>query len=400
MSSRAQTALREGFLFLYFATLTLLAGLRLGAAYRGHHVWIIGDWLINYQGGFVRRGLPGTFFYLLSDLGKNPGWWAAWGIFGVYVLFLGYVYLHLRAQGSLTPYYLLLWSPALFWFPVWDRIGGYRKEILLFALLAWLTYQVSTRPHHCRRHLTLALALAPLLVLSHEALLAYLPYLLMVAGWCEKKGYLTTWPKMWLLFGLLTLLAFGASSLFHGSALHKEAIWHSLEAKGYPLPHEGAINHLSGRLLAEWRANLWLKREHRLWWLLFGLSFPVAGLAFLPVGQRLKALLRLPKNRYFFGISLLMTVALMSVATDWGRFLATHITALFLLTLLERQPIPVHIEPPALHWIYWLASPLYAFVWQWHYTTGIHPLPKPWPWSVLHLLALYKEWFFDLWPLL
>ena len=28
--------------------------------------WLIGDWLINYEGGFVRRGFSGEFFLLLN----------------------------------------------------------------------------------------------------------------------------------------------------------------------------------------------------------------------------------------------------------------------------------------------------------------------------------------------
>ena len=30
------------------------------------------DWLINYQGGFVRRGLPGEIFYQLYKLTNIP----------------------------------------------------------------------------------------------------------------------------------------------------------------------------------------------------------------------------------------------------------------------------------------------------------------------------------------
>ena len=29
--------------------------------------WTIGEWLINYQGGFVRRGLSGETIYFLSN---------------------------------------------------------------------------------------------------------------------------------------------------------------------------------------------------------------------------------------------------------------------------------------------------------------------------------------------
>ena len=34
--------------------------------------WQYGDWLINYQGGFIRRGLIGELFYSLHSLTKIP----------------------------------------------------------------------------------------------------------------------------------------------------------------------------------------------------------------------------------------------------------------------------------------------------------------------------------------
>ena len=33
--------------------------------------YILGDWLINYSGGFIRRGLIGHFFHIISKHYKN-----------------------------------------------------------------------------------------------------------------------------------------------------------------------------------------------------------------------------------------------------------------------------------------------------------------------------------------
>lgn len=51
--------------FVYFVLVTFINGLIVERVSRN---WIISSWLINYQGGFVRRGLPGEIFYLLSRL--------------------------------------------------------------------------------------------------------------------------------------------------------------------------------------------------------------------------------------------------------------------------------------------------------------------------------------------
>src|SRR5262249_18441108 len=44
------------------------------AIYPGYKVnsWQISEWLINYQGGFVRRGLSGELILALSRQGLNP----------------------------------------------------------------------------------------------------------------------------------------------------------------------------------------------------------------------------------------------------------------------------------------------------------------------------------------
>ena len=50
---------------VYVGLFTLVNGLIATRALRG---WILGDWLINYAGGFVRRGLLGEGALLLARL--------------------------------------------------------------------------------------------------------------------------------------------------------------------------------------------------------------------------------------------------------------------------------------------------------------------------------------------
>src|SRR6266446_6911984 len=62
----------DKFLCLFLPLLSLLP--LLSAIYPGYKVntWQISEWLINYQGGFVRRGLPGEIILALSKQGINP----------------------------------------------------------------------------------------------------------------------------------------------------------------------------------------------------------------------------------------------------------------------------------------------------------------------------------------
>jgi hypothetical protein len=51
--------------FAYVTCATCVAGW-----YVSQHVrqWTVSDWLINYEGGFVRRGLPGQAAYVIGNL--------------------------------------------------------------------------------------------------------------------------------------------------------------------------------------------------------------------------------------------------------------------------------------------------------------------------------------------
>ena len=50
--------------FFSLVFITTMVGALSG--YLEHNSWKIGDWLINYQGGFVRRGLLGELIYQVS----------------------------------------------------------------------------------------------------------------------------------------------------------------------------------------------------------------------------------------------------------------------------------------------------------------------------------------------
>ena len=58
----------EFFIFTPFILLALFSLLRLYDNANNLDAWQFGEWLINYQSGFVRRGLIGEFLYLLSKI--------------------------------------------------------------------------------------------------------------------------------------------------------------------------------------------------------------------------------------------------------------------------------------------------------------------------------------------
>ncbi len=113
---------------VYLACLTLAL-----AVYRALHPngWTPGDWLINYTGGFVRRGLPGELILLFSRLVHIPPVLVASVVpLVLYALLYASIWrLYRRSSGSFWTFAALV-SPATLAFPILDPVGALRKELL------------------------------------------------------------------------------------------------------------------------------------------------------------------------------------------------------------------------------------------------------------------------------
>jgi hypothetical protein len=112
-------------LFNYFYELNL----------NGGHTFLTADWLINYQFGYIKRGLPGTFILFFLDDAKSILNFISFFVISIYVLNI-YLTVKLFKSYKQSLYsYLLLFSPATLLFPLFDSQGAFRKEILGFNVL-------------------------------------------------------------------------------------------------------------------------------------------------------------------------------------------------------------------------------------------------------------------------
>jgi hypothetical protein len=105
-----------------------------GTSYR------VGDWAINYAGGFVRRGLFGQLLFATTPSGEA----ALWALFGFqatcYTVVLACLLAFLHRTGWAWPAVALVCGPAALPFIGWDVEGGWRKEIIGFAAIALLAW--------------------------------------------------------------------------------------------------------------------------------------------------------------------------------------------------------------------------------------------------------------------
>lgn len=143
--------------------------------------WQTGDWLINYSGGLVRRGLVGQLLLLVGD-----GPRMLWVLAGAQILFIVVIYglgflLFLGTDRSAS-WLMLTLSPAFMLFPAMQPVAGIRKELIGVAALVVMACVVRFRAHPM--FACLAYAMFAVGAFSHEvtALLAPAFLFLVLAG--------------------------------------------------------------------------------------------------------------------------------------------------------------------------------------------------------------------------
>lgn len=304
--------------------------------YRALHPngWTPGDWLVNYQGGFVRRGLPGeAILDVAHGLHLSPV------LLGSLVPLIFYILLYLtvwqlyrRSSGNLWTFAALV-SPATLAFPILDPTGAFRKELILLLALAVLLLWLARGPVRDLPLIVYLTVVGAVAILSHEGLLPYLIYLLgaLLVGLRDLRRVAKIAIVPLLVTGV-TLVA-----VFHhrGNLQDELTICRSLGAAP-PQVCSGSIAYLAnGTDVA--RSDV-LRNMHAYHYLFY---YPLLTLlALLPLGALAYRLSRdrrmLPDLRVIAATAVLAFLAslpLFVYAMDWGRWIYIHIMSVFLLLL-------------------------------------------------------------------
>ncbi|NBV45995.1 MAG: hypothetical protein EBR86_10255 [Planctomycetia bacterium] len=99
---------------------------------------VVADWLINYEGGFVRRGLFGSLALWIAGLtGCSPRLPLFVFVSACYTVMFTVSWILFRRLARPTPREaILLLSPVALMFPACHGIAGQRKEVALLAILS------------------------------------------------------------------------------------------------------------------------------------------------------------------------------------------------------------------------------------------------------------------------
>ncbi|MEJ5344388.1 MAG: hypothetical protein WHS83_05710 [Chloroflexus sp.] len=312
------------------------------------HQWLISEWLINYQGGFVRRGLIGEIIWHVAN------WLAIDKVLLVLVvqilvlfcfLFVTFFVVKDTPVSMFTA--LMIFSPAFLLFIVkeWPHVGV-RKELfflLILSVIATVLLRVDKIPVWLPDVTGLAMVAT---VFIHEMVVIYYFYIIILIGIHQKR--LTSVLIKMTLYTLLCFIVFLIVILNRVDDNVIASICQSLQ----PSPPRDCIT-------GELGATTFLSEDVQ-----FGMQFVqhfttiettvvyiVTGiLSFFPVvGAIIYYQLWNLLSRYFIILisglllaSFIMTVILGVIAADYGRFINIHIVSLSILIVFMLKKYHLH----------------------------------------------------------
>lgn len=310
--------------------------------------WQVGDWLIDYSGGIVRRGLSGEIFFWLAPEGSRAI--TAVAITQVILaatLFLLVGLLFWRTDRG-PAWMMLVLSPAFLLFPALDNAGNTRKELIVLVALA--AAALAYRSGRSEIGLWVVFPLFTIGVFSHEALLVTLPAFayLALTGLTRPRAL-----RVLSVYGLSALGAFLLALLRPGDSQTAAAICAAWNERG--------ISDCGGALAAVGMSandmiEVLVTESFPSYW---GYLLPAA-LATLPFF----ALRFLPRERFIAILIIGAAAPLFILGWDYGRWIFLIVAQLSLISLAR----PDRTEP--------MRVPLYgalAFILLWGFNHSGQP---------------------------
>ena len=154
--------------------------------YLEYYHWQYGDWLINYQGGFIRRGLIGELFYSIYKLTNiKLDLIIFTSVILFYLLFSLILIKSSRYFVKSKLDYLLFLSPGFFLYPVMNSEIIGRKDIILVLVVGIFVFFKDI----FRKNLNYIIVILSIifLTLSHSGFLFYSQYLIAIYFFSQIK---------------------------------------------------------------------------------------------------------------------------------------------------------------------------------------------------------------------
>ena len=171
----------------YIIFLFLLSSFYLSAVYLSTVNNAMSEWVINYGGGFVRRGLVGEIIFQLSTFFKiklREGFL----IFQILLYFFYYLIVYWLLSNFKKNFivYLAIFSPVFYSFGLYELEALGRKEILMYIFFSYNFYLFYKYKNINLNYIFTFLSLI-ILILNHESVIFYYLFYLFFFTVIDKK---------------------------------------------------------------------------------------------------------------------------------------------------------------------------------------------------------------------
>ena len=285
------------------------------------------EWVINYQGGFTRRGFLGELMFQLSlffDIELRR-------VFGtlqivIYLLYFYFIYQFFKNIKSNFIFSLAIFSPIFFLFSLAELEALGRKDILLF-LVFLINFIIYEKFRNINFNYIYFLLTFPIVFLTHEIYIIYIPYLLIFFLLIEKKINFSVCIKIIGLVFYVTFFIFLINnvdfSVDNLNLLCKNLLEKTGESCGLA-PHSMVVN------LGDYRSEVGWQPIHIFRYIMFFLvgSGALISLIFYSEFNKNKNNFIFNKLSYRFIFLLLMIPSILPflTAVDSGRYLSMAYT--------------------------------------------------------------------------
>ena len=327
--------------------------------------WTTSEWLINYQGGFTRRGLVGEILvqinYFLNFEIRNLVF-----IFEIILLFTYYFYLiNFFKKVEFSPIIILIiFSPLGFLFPVTETEAIARKEVLLFCL--YLFYLGSILKGNQKITYLILLIGLPIINLVWDGNIFYI-FFFIYTFFLSK---INTNKKEVIIF-LITLIPYLISFIILITTKSNDQMLEEM-CKAINEPCFGAMNFLDYSFKDQMNYGLSrLKIEYIIRYLFI---FIICFFPFLFIFYDQKN-----KTEIFLGyiVCIIPTFIFLYVSFDWGRYLNilytfSVITLIFLIKIkkivIEKTRLFIFINEliKDKHKLYFVYIYFFLYLFSWH----------------------------------
>lgn len=326
------------FLFLFFSSSIIILSIYklYRFVYTWHDGWLLADWLINYEdGGFKRRGLSGSLFFVIQDL-TGITLPALVMIFQLVLMVLFFLLFYILIKNKKKNNLLMLFSISPLAFSFWlyqtHEIG--RKDILIFIYFLLLIFYIEQKKRNLYLEFCFVIC-AIILVLFHELFIFYMPYVFALFFiFNHTKPY-----KIDLKFILSICFSCFITAiiiLIFGKKINEGNTLQILKNRGV----ERYID--NGILTFSFEQNEFFQR---LFWDYLSFIIPII-LAFISLKWIIQSMQLKPalqqKILTFIILNFIFSLPLFYLAIDWGRWIFIHcVLWIIILSSLNEMKISI-----------------------------------------------------------